>query len=317
MIQKRIQNKVAGSEYTFPLCAMMGMLMWWLPELRFTQREALGLAVFAVATYIVMETNTQMIIIRMRTQMTAACWIVMAASFPFMHPLGSPIVAATLLCASYFMLFRCFEQRRPQANAFHAFLMLSLGSFFAPVMLLMTIPYYFYLAIYLRALTRKAFWAGIVGIVAPFWCYAVWCFSTKDMQSFVRLLVGMVQYDLPSLEALAALTFPAQVSIAVVALISTVCMVHYLRHNYDDKIQVRMYLYIYVTQTILLLAFLVLQPAQYETTMALLVSSASPLTAHYFALSCSIKCSIFFVLTLLLTAAMATLNLWSTSFSFF
>ena len=90
---------------------------------------------------------------------------------------------------------------------------------------------------------------------------------------------------------------------------------HYLRTNYDDKIRVRMILYIYVTQTLLLTAFLVLQPAHYRTTMALLVASACPLIAHYFALSKGILNTIIFVLSLLLTAAMAVLNLWMTSFS--
>ena len=108
-----------------------------------------------------------------------------------------------------------------------------------------------------------------------------------------------------------------QVSAGVVALLSIISIFHYLHTNYDDKIRVRMILYIYMTQTLLLMVFLVLQPAHYETTMALLVASASPLIAHYLALSRSIFCSIFFVLSLLLTVAMATLNLWMTSFSIF
>jgi hypothetical protein len=57
------------------------------------------------------------------------------------------------------------------------------------------------------------------------------------------------------------------------------------------------------------MAFLILQPAHYKTTMALIVASASPLIAHYFALSKSIFCTLFFLLALLLIAGMATLNL--------
>ena len=76
-----------------------------------------------------------------------------------------------------------------------------------------------------------------------------------------------------------------------------------------------MYLYIYITQTLVLLAFLPLQPAHYPTTMALILVSACPLIAHYFALTGSRLSNLFFLLSLLLTAGMAVLNLWMTSFS--
>ena len=229
MKKSRFQNKIAGSEFTLPLCAVMAAILWWLPECAFSLRGALGLTVCVLATYIVRETNNRMQIIRMRTRMMSCVWLVLVACLPFMHPLGNPIVAATFLLASYFMLFRQYGQHRPQRDAFHAFLMLSIGSFFAPVMLLMAIPFFFYLATFLRSLTRKAFWAGVLGIVAPFWCYAAWSFLTKDLQSFVQHLVGMVQFEMPSVEALTALPFSVQASIAVVALLSIVSIMICMR----------------------------------------------------------------------------------------
>ena len=119
----------------------------------------------------------------------------------------------------------------------------------------------------------------------------------------------MSHLETPDIETVKALPFVYQVSAAVVALLSIVSILHYLRTNYDDKIRVRMILYIYVSQTLLLMAFLVLQPSYYQTTMALLVASASPLIAHYFSLAGGWLRTIFFLLSLLLTAGMATLNL--------
>ena len=68
-------------------------------------------------------------------------------------------------------------------------------------------------------------------------------------------------------------------------------------------------------QTLLLMVYMVLQPAHYQTTMALLVASASPLIAHYLALSRGILSGLLFILSLLLVAAIGVLNLWMTSFS--
>ena len=254
-------------------------------------------------------------VIRIRTRMMSCVWLILAASLSFMHPLGEPIIAAAFLAVSHLLLFRCYQRHRPQQLVFHAFLMLGIGSFCAPVMLAMAVPFFLYLAIFLRTLTGKAFWAGVLGIIVPYWCYAVWCFVTGDMQSFVARMTDMAQLEMPSVELLTSLPFVWQVSAGVIALLSIISILHYLSTNYDDKIRVRMILYIYMSQTLLLMAFLALQPAHYQTTMALLVCSASPLIAHYFSLSRTLLTTILFLLTLLLVAGVATLNLWLTSFT--
>lgn len=315
ILKNRIQYNVASSEFTLPLCVILAAAMWWLPQQMFSVRCLLGLILCLLTTFVVMETNAQQHIIRIRTRMMSCVWLVLAASLSFMHPLGEPIVAAAFLCVSYLLLFRSYQRHRPQAIVFHAFLMLGIGSFCAPVMLAMAIPYFLYLAIFLRSLTRRAFWAGILGIVVPYWCYAVWCFATGNLQSFLTRLTEMAQYEIPNLEAITSMPFVWQVSAAVIILLSIVSIIHYLRTNYDDKIRVRMILYIYLSQTILLIAFLLLQPAHYQTTMALLVASASPLIAHYFSLTGSWFSTFFFFISLVLIAGVATLNLWLTSFT--
>ncbi len=310
MRQNRLQNRVAGSELTLPFCIIVAVALWWLPKRDFPLPHVLGLALCLLTTCIILETNARQHIIRIRTRMMSCVWLVLASSLEFMHPLDKPIVAAAFLSVAYYLLFRCYQRHRAQLDVFHVFLMLSLGSFFAPVMLPMAIPFFLYIAIFLRSLTRKAFWAGMLGLIVPYWCYAVWSFVMKDMESFVARLTEMAQVEMPSMEAVRSLPIVWQVSAAIVGLLSIVSIVHYLRTNYDDKIRVRMILYIYVTQTLLLMAFLVAQPMHYPTTMALLIASACPLMAHYFSLTGNWLSTAFFLLSLLLTAGMAFLNLF-------
>lgn len=310
MVKNRLQNKVAGSELTFPVCIITAVAMWWWPQQAVSAREFAGLLLCLLTAFVLMETNTRQHIIRIRTRMMSCVWLILSASLSFMHPLGEPLVAATFLCISYMLLFRCYGKRRPQLTVFHAFVMLGLGSFCAPAMLLMVVPYFLYIAIFLRSLTRKAFWAGILGVAVPYWCYGVWCFTLGDIEDFTTRMACMASHDLPSLEAITSLPLVSKVSAGVVALLGIVSILHYLNTNYDDKIRVRMILYIYVSQTLLLLALLALQPALYQTTMALLVASASPLIAHYVSLSKGIVNTIVFVVFLLLTTGMAALNLW-------
>jgi hypothetical protein len=312
-MKPRLQNKVAGSELTLPFCAFVAVILWWLPECAFSVRNLLGLVVCVLTTYVVMETNTRHHIIRIRTRMMSCVWLVFAAILPFMHPLGEPIIAAGLLCVSYYLLFRCYQKHRPQLNVFHAFLMLGIGGFFAPIMLLMAIPYYIYLIVFLRSLTRKAFWAGIIGLTVPYWCYGVWKIIIQKSSLELWTTDGGQWFDVSPLQLLTIQLSDCDIvklsTFAFIALLGIVSIIHYLRTNYDDKIRVRMILYIYMSQTLLLMAYMLLLPSHYETTLALLVASASPLIAHYFALSKGILNTIFFVLSVLLTVCVAVLNL--------
>ena len=232
MVNARFQNKVAGSVFTLPICIVIAVALWWLPQRAFSVPHILGLVLCLLTTYVVMETNAQQHIIRIRTRMMSCVWLMLTACLAFMHPLEEPIIASACLCISYMLLFRCYQRLRPQAFVFHAFLMLSIGSFFAPVMLAMAIPFFLYIALLLRSLTKKAFWAGVLGIVAPYWCYAVWCFVMGDMQSFVATLSDMAQFEMPSLESLTTLPFAWQVSASFIILLSIISILHYLRTNY-------------------------------------------------------------------------------------
>ena len=131
----------------------------------------------------------------------------------------------------------------------------------------------------------------------------------------MEVLNRHLQWQSVSWQALADLPFVSQMSIGFVCLLSIVGMIHYLQTKYNDKIHVRMILYIYTIQTFLLILYLLLQPCQYQNTMALLVVSASPLIAHYFSLTGSWLSNIFFIMSLLLCSAMAYFNLWMTSFN--
>ena len=317
MKQYKFQSKVAGSELTLPICILVAIALWWLPEGTFSLLNILGLALCLLMTYVIMGTNTQLHIIRIRTHLMACVWLLLSACFPFMHPIGEPLIAASCLCISYLLLFLCYQRLHPQAYVFHVFLMLSLGSLCAPVMLPMAVLFYLYLIIFLRSITWKAFWAGILGLTAPYWCYAVWCFidplQTSPSMASLPIVLSLEElswkgFPLP-------FTFTEKVSAGGVALLSIVSIIHYLSTRYDDKIRARMILYIYIMQTLLMMVYMVLQPAHYQTTMALLVASASPLIAHYLALSRGILSGLLFILSLLLVAAIGVLNLWMTSFS--
>jgi hypothetical protein len=315
MVHNRFQNKVAESVATMPVCAVLATILWWWPQQSFALSNILGWLLCAFTTYICMETNGVQHIIRIRTRMMACVWLMLAASLSFMHPWGAPAICAICLTMSYYLLFRCYQLYDSTIWIYHSFLFLGVGSIFSSAMLFMGILYYLYLIGFLRSLTWRGFWAGILGMATPYWCWAIWCFFTNKTDMVMEVLSRHLEWQPVSWQALVDLPLASHVSIGFVCLLSIVGMIHYLQTKYNDKIHVRMILYIYTLQTFLLILYLLLQPCQYQTTMALLVASASPLIAHYFSLTGSWLSNIFFILSLLLCGAMAYFNLWMTSFN--
>ena len=298
-----------------PVCAVIATILWWWPQQDFALSNILGFALCAFTAYVSMETNGIQHIIRIRTRMMACVWLILAASLAFMHPLGTPAISAACLAMSYYLLFRCYQLYDSTIWIFHSFLFLGIGSLFSDIMLPMGVLFYIYLIGFLRSLTWRGLWAGILGMVTPYWCWGAWCFFTDTTEDLLQFLGMHFLWNPVSWQAITSLPFVWMVSAGVVILLSMVGVFHYLQIRYNDKIKVRMILYIYSMQSFLLSVYLFLQPDEFQNTISLLIVSSSPLIAHYFSLTGSWLSNTFFVLSLLLCGAMAYLNLWMPLFN--
>jgi hypothetical protein len=295
-----------------PICALLATILWWWPQQEFALSNILGLVLCAFTTYICMETNGVQRIIRIRTRMMACVWLVLASCLAFMHPLEAPAISAACLSLSYYLLFRCYQLYDSTAWIFHSFLFLGIGSLFTAVMLPMGLLYYIYLIGFLRSLTWRGFWAGVLGLAVPYLGWGAWYFLMDRTDNILDFIISHFVWHPVSWEALASLSLCWMVSMGIVILLSLVGVFHYLQTKYNDKIRVRMVLYIYTVQTILLILYLFLQPQEFQNIMALLLVSACPLIAHYFSLTRSWLSNAFFILSLLLCGTMAYFNLWMT-----
>ena len=295
-----------------PVCAVLTTILWWWPQQSFATSNIIGWALCVLAAYVFMETNDVYNVIRLRTRMMACTWLVLASCQAFMHPFGTPAISAVCMALSYYLLFRCYQLYNSAAWIFHSFLFLGTGSLFAAVMLPMGLLFYLYLIGFLRSLSWRGFWAGLLGMALPYAVWGTWCFLTDKTDSILVFVTSHFVWHPVSLEAITSLPVSRMVSMGVVTLLSLVGVFHYLQTKYNDKIRVRMILYISMVQTILLLVYLFLQPGEFQNTMALLIVSACPLIAHYFSLTGSWLSNAFFILSLFLCGTMAYFNLWTT-----
>lgn len=310
MKQRRFQNRVVESVFTLPVSAVFAALMWWFQS-GFSTSNLLGLLFCALTAYVILETNNANALIRVRTRFVSCLWIVGAACTTFLHGAVAPLFVAFCLSVSYSQICRTYQRHDAAVQAFHANLFLSIGSLAFPPMLLLSFCYGVYFSVYMRCMNLRLIMASLIALLLPYWFWMGWCVWQENFGLLLAHLSSIAEFRFPSPEHYGALPIPVLSAWSLVNLLSIVGTVHYLRNRYDDKIKVRMLLYIYVCQTVFFQVAILLQPQFIMFLLPMLMISSSPLVAHYFALTGSRISNLFFFVSLLLFAALAVVNLWN------
>lgn len=304
MRRARFQNKVAASGLALPAVAVMATLLWLTHG---TPDRLLlgGWAVCGLITYLIVEINNANALIRIRTRLTATLYLAGMGAMWFLQPFQAASVTALCLAGSYLLLFRTYQQPRPIDRTFHAFLLLGVGSLWFPQMLFLAPFYYWYMGTFLRCLSFRAFWAGLVGLLLPYWFWAGASLFTGRFEALVEHARELVSWSPIGLDGFLKLDAPLLAAWALTSLLGVVSVVHYLHTDYNDKIRVRMLFYTLILQELVLEAFLLLQPQHARVLLALLHLNTCFLSSHYFALTSSRLSNAFFIITLFAYAALA------------
>ena len=173
-----------------------GALAWFwngtMQEFSFSNSALASFLLAAVCTYIVIETSNIFALLRIRSSMIAAVWVVCISMLPALHSFSMGWVAVTALAASYYTMFLAYQQHEPVLHIFHSFLLLGIASLAIPHMLAFVPLYYWYLLVFLRCLTWRGFWAGTVGMALPA-CFALgWCILSRDF-GFIQGRLELLQ----------------------------------------------------------------------------------------------------------------------------
>ena len=271
----------------------------------------------AFITYVIAETNNSNMLIRTRSRMVASVWVFGMACLGMLHPFHPSILPAFCMGVSHYLLFRTYQRTQPVVDVFHTFVMLAVGSIVFPPMVFLMPFYLWYLLVFMRSLTFRAFCAAWVGSLFPFWLWSGWLIWEGDLQPLVgwwqelrTVNLDMLRMEFPNF------TFSAlSLSFLVLAAFVLWTGIAYLLHSFNDKIRTRMMFYIYIMQSSLILLFAVLfhTPEMLHNLLPLLLVCASPLLAHYFTLTNTWVCLIVFWLFLLAFAGLGVLTLFPES----
>lgn len=285
MGQRWTQNKLAESRLTLPLSVALFVLARLFQGQGLSLSAAASMVLCLCTAAVMMESNIGLQILRVRSRLGESLWLLLAAAMPFLYGLEAPAKCAFCLAAAMGLLQCCYQSRDSVALVYHSHLFLGIGSLFAPVMLPLGLLFYVCLAALMRAFSWKALWAGVVGMLTPYWCWVAWEACVGDVMrvaSHVLTLWGRVL----DWEGISLVPDVRLLPVwCLLAWLTLVGVIHYMRKRYDDKIRTRMLLYVYVYVAVFLHVAFVLLPMQRQEVLAMLAVSVSPLVAHYWAMT--------------------------------
>ncbi len=290
---------------------LLALGLWWLPQQAYSHSYLVSLLLTLLTAYVIVETNNTYVLIRTRSRMISSVWLFAMACMGMLHPFQPSLFAAFCLAVSYHLLFRTYGRVEPVVDVFHVFLMLAVGSVAFPPMLVFVPFYFWYLLVFLRSLSPRSFFAGLIGLFLPYWFWVGWI--VLQGTSFQELISTADAYVLPKPTSLVSqylgLPLSTKLTVGTLCLLSLWTGISYLNNYYEDKIQVRMMYYIYLMQTLVIAVLCLLWPIFAEAALPLLLVSCCPLLAHYFTLRNTWMGLFLFVLALLAFTAIALLTL--------
>lgn len=257
---------------------------------------AVSLALTLVISFLMTEIGSRYQLYRVQIRMLPSVWLFAAACLPAFHPFHYSLLGTFFLAASYFMLFRSYQVVQPVFIAFYTFLMLSLGSLFVPHMLLLAPFYVWYQIAFMRSISLRSMFAAIMGLILPFWFWLGWILVREDSTALIRWWTRLVNINMGGVDAFLH-PAPPMFAFYLLVVLTVWMSVYYVRHSFDDKIQIRMYFYVFILQSLLLMAYGIVVDA--STALPMLLLSISPLVAHYFLLRTTWTSLVVFILTLL------------------
>lgn len=292
-----IRYAVVNSQMTLPVACVIGSLFWLFGDITHWSRWT-GWVVTMVTTVAVMEWNHRATLIRQRNRMASTTFIVLMTIAAFLQDWSPAMLATLCFVIANIILCYTFQSRKCQGLAYHAFVMLGIGSLFFPP-LLYIIPFMiFSMGVQLRSLTWRSLVAALLGVLTPYWLYFVWHFCMGSLEgSFDFFLTAMAPRGI----SYATLTHKEVIVLIFTAFYASISMLDYIRTYYQDKLQTRMFIYTIFIQDVALMLMIIFLPHHFDGFMRLFIAASAPIIGHHLTLSRGTLVNWYFICTLAVT----------------
>ncbi len=255
-------------------------MLWLLPDMG-SWRLWAGLGMTGLNAYLVMELSNRNSLLRIRSRMMSAVYLVLMAVCPMLHAWNTGMIPTLCFLLSYFTLFSSYQKVRPEGYIFHSFLFAGIGSLFFPPMLVVALAYYVSMLFQLRNFRGRTFMAGLIGLLTPYWVFAAYAIWQNRLDRAFLYLLDWIPPFAPDYNGI---TQAQWVTAGCLLFFALLAFIHFFHTAYNDKIRTRMFFYVVATQEVVLVTGLVFFPQHLNTILGLFIANSSLLIAHYYAL---------------------------------
>lgn len=303
---KRLQNRIAESRFTFPVTIIYGIAVWIMAGALERGLYA-QLAMFVAGTLMMVALNNSNALIRIYSRMVSCSFVMITCASTFLFSSIESSAVSICFILFYLSIMRSYQDKRSPGIVFYSFACIGIASLFF-VQILYFVPFLWILmATNLMAMTHKMFLASIIGIAMPYWfgaCYYIYTDQTDLLIAHFAELIRfepLLQYDSLDIHRLATL--------GMLAILTLIGIIHYMRNSYLDKIRTRMIYEFFITIDILAIVFLALQPSHIDQLLPVITINTSCLYAHYSALTRTRITNATFIIVGLAMVALTIFNL--------
>lgn len=248
---------------------------WSNTHLWLTALIQIGIALF------LLQLNNIFSIIRHHTLLPAIFYLLFAGCNPVFSLDWKGSSAAFLMMVNYLFLFRAYQKPNPQLYALNISLVLVLGSFLQPQLLLF-FPLFWFGFHWFRSFNMRVFLASLTGIFAVFLIVFAWSVFRNDWQMFLPYL--------PKPEEIFSIYEPdlsiyEWINLGIVLLVYVFAGYNLYVSDISERIRTVLFLkYIYLFSfLILFMAFVQAECRSFWELVAYI--SISLILAHYFTLT--------------------------------
>ena len=303
----RFQYDIATGRGTLPVVSIITLVVWALSLSGDWFSALTSLCCCGLSAYLLIEMDTHFALMRTRTTLPSCLLLAFYTVGTFFHGSPTQSVVAPLFVLMLFSLLRSYESYDASSTIFNAFLFTGLAGLIVPCVAWVS-PFVFFYMIYLRSLSAKTFFAGIIGLTLPYWFLFSYGVYTDNISLVVPYLSACVQFH--PFTDYTLLSISQIVSLASLLLLFVVYSAFYLQSAFKDKVQTRIMLTSIFWMGVWTFLLILLQPRYLNALLPAAAVSTAVLGGHLFALSFGRVVRIVFYSTITLLVLLLVFNQW-------
>ncbi|MGM9758762.1 MAG: hypothetical protein ACI30I_01435 [Parabacteroides sp.] len=268
----------------------------------------LGILLMSGGAFLLHRANYTLMLIREKTFLPFLLYILFISSNPDFMPLKSTSVGVFCLVLSIYQLFLSYHDDEAVDHIYNASLILGVGSLLWTPLLLF-VPLYWWGMYNFRSMSPRTFMASLLGAGTVYWFLIGWCIWKGDFSAFLAPFSSLVKIHMLSNNDSDPMQNIGAIYLFVITLMAAA---NIMRHEYEDNLRTRQFLYFLILLTIWTFALYGFYHDPFsEELLELACMPVSILLSHFFTV-CKGKAILYlFHFTILFYLLLSFVRLWN------